>query len=54
LINLVQGTVSFVAAQVAKTGTMRVDTPTATLGIRVGVIDRWPHGCVHWAWRHIR
>jgi VCBS repeat-containing protein len=34
LINLVQGTVSFIAAQVAKTGTMRVDTPTATLGIR--------------------
>jgi large repetitive protein len=34
LINLVQGTVSFVAAQVAKTGNMRVDTPTATLGIR--------------------
>jgi FecR protein len=34
LINLVQGTVSFVAAQVAKTGHMRVDTPTATLGIR--------------------
>src|SRR5262249_21087953 len=34
LINLVQGTVSFVAAQVAKTGNMRVETPTATLGIR--------------------
>jgi FecR protein len=34
LISLVQGTVSFVAAQVAKTGNMRVDTPTATLGIR--------------------
>jgi VCBS repeat-containing protein len=34
LINLVQGTVSFIAAQVAKTGNMRVDTPTATLGIR--------------------
>ena len=32
--NLVQGTVSFIAAQVAKTGNMRVDTPTATLGIR--------------------
>ena len=34
LINLVQGTVSFIAAQVAKTGNMRVETPTATLGIR--------------------
>jgi hypothetical protein len=34
LINLVQGTVSFIAAQVAKTGTMRVETPTAALGIR--------------------
>ena len=34
LINLVQGTVSFIAAQVAKTGNMRVETPTAVLGIR--------------------
>jgi FecR protein len=34
VINLVQGTVSFIAAQVAKTGNMRVETPTATLGIR--------------------
>jgi hypothetical protein len=34
LINLVQGTVSFIASQVAKTGNVRVDTPTATLGIR--------------------
>jgi FecR protein len=34
LISLVQGTVSFVAAQVAKTGNMRVETPTAALGIR--------------------
>jgi VCBS repeat-containing protein len=34
LINLVQGTVSFIASQVAKTGNMRVETPTATLGIR--------------------
>jgi hypothetical protein len=34
LINLVQGTVSFIAAQVAKTGNMRVETPTAALGIR--------------------
>jgi VCBS repeat-containing protein len=34
LISLVQGTVSFIAAQVAKTGNMRVETPTAVLGIR--------------------
>src|SRR5262245_37153654 len=34
LINLVQGTVSFIATQVAKTGNMRVETPTATMGIR--------------------
>ena len=34
VINLVQGTVSFIAAQVAKTGNMRVETPTATMGIR--------------------
>src|SRR5262249_2164468 len=34
LINLVQGTVSFIASQVAKTGNMRVDTPTGPLGIR--------------------
>ena len=34
VINLVQGTVSFIAAQVAKTGNMRVETPTATIGIR--------------------
>jgi hypothetical protein len=34
VINMVQGTVSFIAAQVAKTGNMRVETPTATLGIR--------------------
>jgi FecR protein len=34
LISLVQGTVSFIASQVAKTGNMRVETPTATLGIR--------------------
>lgn len=34
LISLVQGTFSFVAGQVAKTGDMRVDTPVATMGIR--------------------
>lgn len=34
LINLVQGTISFVAGKVAKTGDMRVDTPVATMGIR--------------------
>ena len=34
LVSLVQGTFSFVAGQVAKTGDMRVDTPVATMGIR--------------------
>jgi VCBS repeat-containing protein len=34
VINLVQGTFSFVAGQVAKTGDMKVETPVATMGIR--------------------
>lgn len=34
LISLVQGTIGFVAGQVAKSGDMRVDTPVATMGIR--------------------
>ncbi len=34
VLNLVQGTFSFVAGQVAKTGDMRVETPVATMGIR--------------------
>lgn len=34
LISLVQGTIGFVAGQLAKTGDMRVDTPVATMGIR--------------------
>ena len=34
LISLVQGSISFVAGQVAKTGDMKVDTPVATMGIR--------------------
>jgi len=34
LFSLVQGSISFVAGQVAKTGDMRVDTPVATMGIR--------------------
>ena len=40
-INVARGTVAFVAAQVAKTGTLTVTTPTASLGIRgtTGVID---------------
>lgn len=38
---VVRGTVAFVAGQVAKTGTMTIATPTATLGIRgtTGVIE---------------
>jgi hypothetical protein len=34
VINLVQGTVDFLAGQVAKTGSMKVGTPVATMGIR--------------------
>jgi hypothetical protein len=34
LFNIVQGTVAFAAAAVAKTGDMRISTPSATLGIR--------------------
>jgi VCBS repeat-containing protein len=33
-ISLVQGTISFLAGQVAKTGDMKVGTPVATMGIR--------------------
>jgi len=34
LFDIAKGTVAFVAAAVAKTGDMRISTPTATLGIR--------------------
>ena len=34
LFNIGLGTVAFVAAQVAKTGDMKIETPTATMGIR--------------------
>ena len=34
LFNLVEGTFSFVAGQVAKTGDMKIGTPVATMGIR--------------------
>lgn len=41
LFNIARGTVAFVASAVAKTGDMKISTPTATLGIRgtTGVID---------------
>lgn len=40
-ISVARGTVAFFASQVAKTGDMKITTPTATLGIRgtSGVID---------------
>ncbi len=40
-ISVVRGTAAFFANQVAKTGDMKINTPTATLGIRgtTGVID---------------
>jgi FecR protein len=34
IFNIAKGTVAFVAAAVAKTGDMKISTPTATLGIR--------------------
>jgi hypothetical protein len=34
LFNITRGTVAFVASQVAKTGDMKIGTPTATMGIR--------------------
>jgi hypothetical protein len=41
VFNVVRGTVAFLAAQVAHTGDMKIDTPTSTLGIRgtTGLID---------------
>jgi hypothetical protein len=41
LMNVVKGTVAFAAAEVARTGDMRISTPTATLGIRgtTGLIE---------------
>ena len=34
LINLVQGSITFIAGEVARTGDMKVGTPVATMGIR--------------------
>lgn len=34
VFDILRGTVAFVASEVAKTGDMKIDTPTATLGIR--------------------
>jgi FecR protein len=41
LFNVLRGTVAFVASEVAKTGDMKIDTPTATLGIRgtTGIVE---------------
>jgi len=41
LVTVALGTAAFVASQVAKTGDMRIATPTATMGIRgtTGVVD---------------
>src|SRR4029077_5517954 len=41
IFDIGKGTVAFVAAAVAKTGDMKIATPTATLGIRgtTGVVD---------------
>jgi hypothetical protein len=47
IFDIGKGTVAFVAAAVAKTGDMKITTPTATLGIRgtTGVVDV-PEGAV--------
>jgi hypothetical protein len=44
-INVARGTAGFVAAQVAKTGDMKITTPSAILGIRgtTGVVDVPPN-----------
>lgn len=41
LLNVTRGTMAFVAAAVARTGDMKIETPTATLGIRgtTGVVE---------------
>lgn len=39
LLNIVQGSVTFLAGQVAKTGDMRVGTPVATMGIRGTLVN---------------
>jgi FecR protein len=41
VFNVLRGTVAFVAAEVARTGNMKIDTPTSSLGIRgtTGVVE---------------
>ncbi len=39
MMSIVQGTISFVAGQVAKTGDMKVATPVATMGIRGTAVE---------------
>jgi hypothetical protein len=41
LLDIVQGTIAFVASKVAKTGSMKIDVPFATLGIRgtAGIVE---------------
>jgi hypothetical protein len=41
VFNVARGTVAFVASQVAKTGDMKITTPTSALGVRgtTGIID---------------
>jgi Ca2+-binding RTX toxin-like protein len=43
LINLVQGSITFVAGEVAHTGDMRVSTPVATMGIRGTAVNVTVH-----------
>lgn len=54
LINVARGTMAFVAASVAKTGDMKIETPTATLGIRgtTGIVDV-PEGAAAGGTNHV-
>jgi hypothetical protein len=52
LLTLVQGSIGFVAGNVAHTGDMKVDTPVATMGIRgtaVHVVMDADHGRTHFS-----
>jgi hypothetical protein len=49
VVNVTRGTVGFVAEQVAKTGEMRITTPTAIVGVRgtTGVVEVGPGGATN-------
>jgi VCBS repeat-containing protein len=49
LLNLVQGSLTFISGQIAHSGDMKIDTPVATMGIRgtVGGVTDADDGTVH-------